>query len=72
MNPRVGLFIASIIRNKFTKYSYNNQLTSSSILTETIKLPVDINGEPDWQYMNEYMKKTEEKVKVIFNTINIL
>lgn len=72
LNSRVGLFISSIIRNKFTKYSYNNQLTSSSIIAETIKLPVDLNGEPDWQYMNEYMESTEEKVKVIFNMINAL
>lgn len=70
LNTRTGLFISSVIRNKFTKYSYNNQLTSSSIITETIKLPVDLNGEPDWQYMNGYIKNTEDKVKNILNMIN--
>lgn len=69
LNTKIGLFICSIIRKKFTKYSYNNQLSSSSIITETIKLPTNIYGEPDWQYMNDYIKNIEFEVKNIFNIL---
>ena len=70
LNTRIGLFIASIIKNKFTKYSYNNQLTSAAIISETIKLPVDSNGEPNWQYMDYYMKDIEQCVKNILDMLN--
>ena len=31
--------------------------SSESIKEEYIKLPVDINGEPDWEYMERYVKQ---------------
>lgn len=64
-----GLFISSVIRNKFTKYSYNNQLSSSSITAETIKLPSTIDGEPDWNYMNKYMTNIKTKTIQILDSI---
>ena len=70
LNLNSGLFISSIIRNKFTKYSYNNQLSSSSIISETIKLPSTINGEPDWNYMNEYITYIKMKAMIILNSVN--
>lgn len=30
-----------------------------------IMLPVDKTGQPDWAYMEEYMRKMEERVKVM-------
>ena len=72
LNLNSGLFISSIIRNKFTKYSYNNQLSSSSITAETIKLPSTVNGEPDWNYMNEYISYIKTKATLILNSVNIV
>lgn len=28
-----------------------------------IRLPMDKTGQPDWTYMEEYMRKVEERVK---------
>ena len=70
LNLNSGLFISSIIRNKFTKYSYNYQLSSSSITEETIKLPSTVNGEPDWNYMNEYISYIQTKAILILNSVN--
>ena len=53
------LFMASVI-NKVTKqhdYGYKTMLTRSKSLKLMIKLPVDSNGDPDWQYMDTYIAK---------------
>lgn len=62
LNEFNGLFVASVIRRALVKYTYNDQLSSSVIVSEKIKLPVDSNGEPDWNYMENYMKAIEDKV----------
>lgn len=51
-----GLFIASVIRNALTKYSYSDQLNSQTIADEIIPLPVDALGMPDFTYMESYME----------------
>ena len=32
-----------------------------------IKFPVDKTGQPDWVYMEEYMRKVEETAKNVLN-----
>ncbi|WP_455113868.1 restriction endonuclease subunit S [Rothia mucilaginosa] len=50
-----GLFIATVIKNTLTKYSYSNQINSKTIKEEVIKLPVTLPDHPDWSYMDSYM-----------------
>lgn len=57
LNELSGLFVSSVIRRTLTKYTYSDQLNSQSIAEEQILLPIDINGDPDWAYMDEYMSK---------------
>lgn len=58
INKDVGLFLATVIRSTLTrKYQYNDMGSSESIKEEYIKLPVDINGELDWGYMERYVKQ---------------
>lgn len=57
LNESAGLFIASVVRHALTKYSYSDQLNSQTIADESIKLPVDSSGEPDWAYMGSYMSQ---------------
>lgn len=63
LNEFNGLFVASVIRRALVKYRYNDPLSSSVIVSEKIKLPVDSNGEPDWKYMENYMKTIEARVR---------
>lgn len=56
INENIRVFLSSVINRlalRFADYSENatNRLPSS-----VIKLPVDINGHPDWQYMNNYVE----------------
>lgn len=58
-----GLFIASVIRNALTKYSYSDQLNSQTIADEIIWLPIVKNTEkPDYTYMEQYMQNILNEV----------
>lgn len=51
-----GLYIASLLNSQYAgKYGYGNQLSSSTLKNKVIKLPVDLQGDPDWQYMDRYI-----------------
>jgi hypothetical protein len=38
------------------KYSYGRARILSKIKDEIIKLPIDKNGSPDWEFMENYIK----------------
>lgn len=58
------IFLKSILETTFTaNYSFTEGMIPAKIYNETIKLPVNANGEPDWVYMEEYMKQIELKAK---------
>ena len=60
MNKYHYLFIASIISKIFpSKYSFNREINDKRIKTEKIMLPVDESGEPDFDYMEKYMRRQE-------------
>ena len=60
LGKHVGLFVATELRKQFAKFSYGNQLSSSTLLRQKFQLP-SIDGSPDWIFMSAYMWQ-EEKV----------
>ena len=58
-----GLFISTVLRAALTKFSYNDQINSQTILTQTIKLPITDDENPDFAYMDLYMRKIIEESK---------
>lgn len=63
LNIYTGEFLVTVIKKSLKNYSYSDQISSSVLPKIKIKLPVDLNGNVDWFYMEEYMKKIENKVK---------
>lgn len=64
MSDYIKQFIASIIDASFTnKYSYEEKCSADKAKNETILLPVTSAGDPDWAYMEQYMREMEEKVR---------
>ncbi len=61
MNELSGLFIASTIRSHKWKYSFKVKAFQERVSNDIIKLPVTSTGEPDWQYMEDYMKNIMNK-----------
>lgn len=63
MSEKSGLFISAVLeRQLFTKYQFNDMCSSTSLKNEKIKLPVDINGNPNFAYMEEYLQNLESAV----------
>lgn len=56
LNQYIGLFIASIIKREQFKYSYGRAIYSSVAGNMIIKLPVIPSGNPDWKFMEDYIK----------------
>lgn len=72
MNEINGLFIASTIRKNAWKYSFKVKAFQTRIIEDTIKLPINKKGEPDWEYMESYMKNImQESERDIENLKNI-
>lgn len=56
LNQYTGLFIVAMLTNEQYKYSYGRAFLKEKIKDTFIKLPVDSDGNPDWQFMEDYMK----------------
>ena len=58
------LFLSSVVKRLEEKYSFNREINDTRIKREKIILPADKNGNPDFQYMSDFVKKLElEKVR---------
>lgn len=56
LNQYIGLFIISIIKKEQFKYSYGRAVYSNVAGNMIIKIPVTVNGDPDWNFMENYIK----------------
>lgn len=51
-------FLACVIEKCVKQYfGWNDKCTWDKVKQKMIKLPVALNGEPDWEYMETYMKR---------------
>lgn len=57
----VYLFMSSILNRLSEKYNFNREINDIRIKREKIFLPVNSKGEPDYKYMEDYMKYLEQK-----------
>lgn len=62
-------YFATVFRQKALSigFDYGNKFRRDIAVKLYIFLPVDKTGQPDWGYMEEYMRKVEEKTE---NTLN--
>lgn len=62
-------YFATVFRQKALSigFDYGNKFRRDIAVKLYIFLPVDKTGQPDWVYMEEYMRKVEEKTE---NTLN--
>ena len=62
INEPIGHFLATAIRTMFmNKYGFKDMCTQKIIKKESIYLPVNFNGSPDWEYMDLFMRKISDK-----------
>lgn len=53
------MFVLSILKSEFKKFRYDTSMTDTMLIN--FKLPSTSDGQPDWAYMEEYMKQIMKK-----------
>lgn len=56
MNKYSALFLQTIINKEQPRYCYGRKFNQTRIKNTLIKLPADLKGHPDWQFMENYIK----------------
>jgi len=56
LNKFNALFLTTIINLEKIRYGYGRKFSQKRISETKIKLPVDKNGNPDWEFMENYIK----------------
>jgi type I restriction-modification system DNA methylase subunit len=56
MNKFVGVFLKPIIEAMRPKYNFAREISDERLRKERINLPVTKSGEPDWLFMENYIK----------------
>lgn len=55
-NEYVLLFFKAIVMQQRTKYSYGYKFKEKRMLRQKLMIPIDGDGEPDYEYMEQYAK----------------
>lgn len=61
LNSDNALFIVSILKLEKYRYSYNRAFNRKCIEMTKIKLPIDEEGKPNWNYMARYIRTLRER-----------
>lgn len=75
LTPNIAHFIVSVMdaqQNATKEFSHANGRTLKKLSQQIIKLPIDANGHPDWNYMEQYMKTIENKTEKLINDLKLL
>lgn len=56
MSPETALFICTVIRLEKYRFNYGRKWHLERMRESVVKLPVTARGEPDWTYMERYIK----------------
>ena len=75
-NYFIMLFLKTTILQQKIKYAYGYKFNESRMLRQTIKLPVTADEQPDFQFMEAYMREQEKvllepTIKLLRKQLNI-
>ena len=56
INPYIAMFLTTLIRKEKFRFNYGRKWHMERMNKTLIKLPCSSNGEPDWQFMEIYIK----------------
>lgn len=64
MTKYVALFLATLIKKEKYRYNYGRKWGIGRMKNSKIKLPVDKHGDPDWNFMETYIKTINFSKKI--------
>ena len=70
-SKKICFFLISCLKTLSDKYSYNYGMFPNLLKEDIIKLPIDKNGNPDWEYMENYIMQIEKKAKNILKISSV-
>ena len=56
INTYIGLFLKTVLQLEKYRYNYSRKMGSDRLAKFRIKLPISKNGNPDWNFMSDYIK----------------
>ena len=59
LNREIGLFITTVADRIRGKYNFGYKRSDTRLKKEKLKLPIDEKGQPDYVYMENFIKKIE-------------
>lgn len=66
------LFLSTVVKRLEEKYSFNREINDTRIKREKVILPADKEGNPNFQYMSDFVKKLElDKIQEVLEYIYI-
>lgn len=68
LNREVGLFMTTIADKIRGKYNFGYKRSETRLKKEKLQLPTDKNGQPDYDYMENYIKKIEYEKLQAYST----
>ncbi|MBQ7630313.1 MAG: restriction endonuclease subunit S, partial [Selenomonadaceae bacterium] len=66
LNEYVALFLIQTLKQMTKNFNYGDQLSSTDIVDKKILLPVDNSGAPDYIFMENFMRRIEEKLLQLY------
>lgn len=72
LNKYIGTFITTVADRIRGKYNFGYKRSATRLAKEVLTLPVDENGNPYWEYMENYMRRIEnEQIFNYFKTLGL-
>lgn len=64
LNENIAMFLKPIFESIKYKYNFGREISNSRLIKEKILLPInEDNGEPDWEFMNDYIKNLRLEIE---------
>lgn len=71
LNRYIGLFIVAVADKVRGKYNFGYKRNQKRLNKETLHLPINSDGLPDWQFMEDFMKQIErDKIAAVLSYYN--
>ncbi len=61
LNENICLFLTSIISKDKFRFAYGRQYRKKDYLKHMIKLPITLDGKPNWKFMNDYIEELQSR-----------
>lgn len=73
LNKYIGTFITTVADRIRGKYNFGYKRSATRLVKEVLTLPVDKNGQPYWEYMENYMRNIENpQIFNYFKTLGLI